>query len=122
LNGYYYLASPYSKFATGIEQAWIDVCKQAAILIEAGIPVYSPIAHTHPIAVHGGIDPYAHAIWLPADLPLMQGAKGLIICMMQGWEESYGISEEIKEFEKAGKQIIFMTPGIVPEHILAKAA
>jgi hypothetical protein len=114
VSGYWYLASPYSKYKAGIEQAWRDICKEAALLISAGIPVYAPIAHTHPIAIEGKIDPYAHAIWLPADLPLMQGAKGLIVCMMQGWSESYGIGEEIKEFKAAGKTIIYMTPGEVP--------
>ncbi len=114
MSGYWYLASPYSKYDAGIHVAWMDICYEAANLIRAGIPVYSPIAHTHPIADHGDIDPYDHTIWLPADLPLMQAAKGLIVCMMQGWEESYGIGEEIKEFKKTGKPIIYMTPGKVP--------
>lgn len=114
MSGYWYLASPYSKYTTGIEEAWSEVCRQAALLIENKIPIYSPIAHTHPIALFGKIDPYAHAVWLPADLPLMQRAKGLIVCMMQGWEESYGINEEIKEFKAAGKPIVYMTPGEVP--------
>jgi hypothetical protein len=113
-NGYWYLASPYSKYQAGIDAAWKDVCQQAGLVIQSGVPVYSPIAHTHPIAIYGNIDPYAHSIWLPADLPLMQNAKGLVVCKMQGWEESYGIEEEIKEFEKAGKPIVYMTPGEVP--------
>jgi hypothetical protein len=111
---YWYLASPYSKYAEGIEAAWQHVCEDAALLIRNGVPVYSPIAHTHPIAVHGNIDPYAHDIWLPADEPLMQAAKGLIVDRMQGWEDSYGISVEIAAFTKAGKPIIYMTPGEVP--------
>lgn len=115
MPSYYYLASPYSKYEHGIVAAWEDICEQAALLIKAGIPIYSPIAHTHPIAVHGEIDPYAHSIWLPADLPLMQAAEGLIVCMMPGWKESYGISEEIKEFEKAGKPIIYMSPDTIPD-------
>jgi hypothetical protein len=112
---YYYLASPYSKYPLGIEKAWQHICEQAALLIEAGVPIYSPIAHTHPIAVYGKIDPYAHDIWLPADLPLMQQASGMIVCMMETWDKSYGISEEIKEFTKLGKPIIYMTPDVIPD-------
>jgi hypothetical protein len=119
---YWYLASPYSKYEYGIVAAWEDICEDAGLLIKAGVPVYSPIAHTHPIAVHADIDPYAHDIWLPADAPLMEAAHGLIVNMMPGWKESYGISVEIKAFEDAGKPIIYMSPGIVPEQLLCKVA
>lgn len=54
---YWYLASPYSKYPAGIEAAFQDICKQTALLIRHKIPVYSPIAHTHPVAIHGEIDP-----------------------------------------------------------------
>jgi hypothetical protein len=112
---YWYLASPYSKYPDGIRAAFEDVCKQTALLIRHKIPVYSPIAHTHPVAIHGALDPYAHDIWLPADEPLMHGAKGLIVCQMPTWDISYGIGVEIKAFEAAGKPVVYMTPGVVPE-------
>jgi hypothetical protein len=111
---YFYLATPYSKYPAGIECAFIEACKQTALLIEAGIPVYSPIAHTHPIAIHSGLDPLDHSIWLPADKPMMDAAKALIVCKMEGWESSYGISVEIEEFHKAGKPVYMMTPGVIP--------
>lgn len=105
---YWYLATPYSKFKAGRVAAWEEACKAAAVLIRQGKPVYCPIAHTHPIAEHGQIDPYDHSIWLPADEPLMRGAEGLLIVKMQGWDESYGISEEIKVFQSMGKPIEYM--------------
>ena len=119
---YWYLASPYSKYPAGLEAAFQEVCRQTALLIRHGIPVYSPIAHTHPIAIHGGMDPLDHGIWLPADLPLMRAAHGLIVCQMATWDQSYGIGEEIKEFTKLGLPIIYMEPGVVPPELLAKAA
>lgn len=116
---YFYLASPYSKYPDGIHAAFEDICKQAALLIRHNIPVYSPIAHTHPVAIHGGIDPYAHDIWLPADEPLMRMARGLIVCKMATWESSYGIGVEIKQFEADGKPIYYMEPGVVPQELLS---
>lgn len=105
-SGFWYVGTPYSKYAAGIEQAWTDACLACARLIEAGVPVYSPIAHTHPIAVLGEIDPYAHDIWLPADRPLMEAAHGMILLMMPGWRESRGIWHEVEHFWRAGKPVV----------------
>lgn len=58
---FYYLATPYSRYAAGIEAAFQAASEQAAILVRHGIPVFCPIAHTHPIAIHGDIDPFDHA-------------------------------------------------------------
>ena len=65
-------------------------------------------AHTHPVAVYGGIDPYDHSIWIPADKPLMEAAHGLLVCKMKGWEESYGIKVEIEHFEAEGKPVHYL--------------
>lgn len=115
---FWYLATPYSKFPAGIEAAFVVACQAAALLIRAGVRVYSPIAHTHPIAVHGGIDPYAHEIWLPADEPFMDAARGLIVLRAESWEKSYGISKEIEHMQKLGLTIIYMDPGTVPDELL----
>lgn len=115
---FYYLASPYSKYVGGIEAAYQHVCAQAALLVSCGVPVYSPIAATHGIAVHGGLDPLDHGIWLDADETFMQAARGLIVCEMEGWESSYGVQYEIDAFRGMGKPIIHMTPGHIPHCLL----
>lgn len=107
-DGYHYLASPYSKYPHGLDAAFIEASKAAAMLVQAGIKVFCPIAHSHPIAEHGRIDALDHDIWLPADAPLMRAASGLIVCKMETWEDSYGISVEIGDFEAAGKPIHYM--------------
>ena len=111
---YWYLATPYSKFEGGLDAAYIAACEQAAVLLRAGIVVFSPIAHSHGIAKHGHIDPLDHNVWLPADAPLMQAAHGLILCCLPGWQESYGMEEERKAFANAGKPILYMTPWVLP--------
>ncbi len=99
-----YLATPYSKYKPGIEQAFIDAAKLAALLMRAGVNVYSPITHTHPI------DPFDHAIWMPFDEAMMTAADVLLVAHMQGWQESFGIAHEIKFFEDAGKPIFDLDP------------
>jgi hypothetical protein len=105
---FWYLATPYSKDPRGIESAFQDACRATGALVRMGVPVYSPIAHTHPVAIHSGMDPFNHTIWLPADAPMMNAASGLIVAMMPGWAESYGISEEIGVFRASGKPVLFM--------------
>lgn len=101
-----YLATPYTKYKGGdIERAFVDAAKLAARLMLSGIKVYSPIAHTHPLAIHGGIDPLDLSIWLPFDEAMMTAAHVLIVAQMDGWEESKGIAHEIKFFEDHGKPI-----------------
>ena len=117
LVSFYYLATPYSKYPGGIEEAFKVACRAAADLIRAGVRVYSPIAHTHPVAIHGDIDPYAHDVWLPADEPFMRSACGLIVLRAESWEQSYGIKVEIEEFKKDGKPIFYMDPGAIPEEL-----
>jgi hypothetical protein len=119
-RGYFYLATPYSKYKDGIEEAFKEACKQTGYLIRNSLPVYSPIAHTHPIAIHSYMDPYDHSIWLKLDEPMMDNAYGLIVCMLDGWEDSYGVKHEIEHFTKAKKPIFYMEPFTVPEEIKAE--
>ena len=111
---FWYLASPYSAYPGGIEEAYRVACAETARLISAGVPTFSPIAHSHGIAVHGDLDPLDHAIWMPADRPMMDAASGCIVLRMPGWDTSRGVAEEMMAFTRAGKPIRFMTPGQVP--------
>lgn len=108
ISPFWYIGTPYSKHPKGIHIAFEDACRASAALVEKGYLVYCPIAHSHPIAIHGNIDPYSHDIWLPVDTPFMQMAGGLLIIQMPSWKDSYGLSEEIKNFEKSNKPIKYL--------------
>lgn len=100
-----YIATPYSKFDSGIERAWIEACKVTAEFVRRGISVYSPIAHTHPVAIHGGIDPLDHELWMAMDKAMMEAASELYVIHMVGWKESKGITMEIAEFKRTQKPV-----------------
>lgn len=104
--GYWYLATPYSCYRAGITEAFEEACRVSACLIRSGVRVFCPIAMTHPIAIHGGIDPLDHTTWMPQDRPLMDSATGLIVCEMPNWESSKGIREEVNIFHAADKPIM----------------
>ncbi len=105
-----YLATPYSRYRYGTVAAWEAACRIAGHLIKAGQLVYSPIAHTHPIARYGGVDPLDLAIWLPFDQAMIDRCDVLIVAHLDGWDESVGVAHEIAEFEKAGKPIFDLVP------------
>jgi len=107
-GSYWYLASPYSAHPRGIFRAAREACEAAAYLIARGVRLYCPIAHTHSIAICGGLDPGDHDLWLPADRPFIDGACGLIVLMLDGWDKSKGIEFERSCFAQAGKPLIRM--------------
>jgi Domain of unknown function (DUF1937) len=103
-----YLGTPYSKYPAGLEQAFVDACNLCGKLLQRGLIVYSPIAHTHPVAMHAGLDPLDHKIWLPFDEVRMNKADAMLVAMMKGWETSKGIQHEIDYFMQARKDVYFL--------------
>ena len=103
-----YVGTPYTRYKGGIDAAFRDACKVTARLVAAGINVYSPIAHTHPIAIHGGLDPLDLTLWLDFDAAMMMKADGMIVARMDGWERSSGVQHEIDVFTAANKPVFHL--------------
>lgn len=115
---FWYVASSYSRHPLGIEEAFRIACANTGLLMKRGIRVFSPIAHTHPIAQHAGIPPKAgYDFWLPQDQPIAYHSRGLIVLKTEGWSDSHGVSVEIGWFNGWGKPIVYMEPGIVPAEL-----
>ena len=114
LDSFWYVATPYSKYPTGLDAAWRAACEQTVILFRAGIPAFSPIVHTHPIALAGNFDPLDLDLWLRVDRPMMAAAHGLIMCRLPSWQESSGMEHERRFFAERGLPVYYMDPGVVP--------
>lgn len=112
---FWYLASPYSKYPGGHNAAFEEISRNAGLLLSHGVHVYCPIAHSHPISLYGDVSLDSYDIWLPADKAIFQFAEGMIVCMMDSWQTSHGVNWEIKEFTEAGKPIVYMVPGVLPD-------
>lgn len=110
---YWYLATPYALYPEGKQAAYEAAKEQTAYLLSKGIPVYSPIVHNHPISLldslkdkDGDFD-----FWIKlVDVPLMQGASGLLVCCLESWERSKGIVFEIDWFNQNNKPIKMFWP------------
>lgn len=108
----YYLASPYSKYPGGLERAFKDICIISADLVRRGYAVFSPIAHTHPIAIQGGLNPLDHSLWLPFDEPMMRACTAIAVAMLPGWKDSYGVDFEIKQFKAMAKPEFYLRTNV----------
>jgi Domain of unknown function (DUF1937) len=98
-HGYWYVASPYSKYSGGMVAAHSEAVHFTADLLRVGVPAFSPIAHSHYIGLWGAL-PHTWDFWKEADWPMLHAADGLIVLMMDGWRESVGVSEELASFRK----------------------
>lgn len=108
-EGLIYLASPYSHEYPGIrEKRFKEVCMIAGNLIKAGYQVFSPIAHTHPIAVHASLELDFNA-WIKFDTLILEKSDFFIIALMSGWVNSTGVRKEIEIAGELGKPT-FMLP------------
>lgn len=102
----WYLASPYTKYRRGPRVAFYDAAEAAGKLTAAGLVVYSPIAHSHPIATFGDLDALDGAFWERVNRPMMRALHGLIVLHLEGWEDSAGVAVEIAEFGRMRKPVI----------------
>lgn len=89
-----YLASPYTDpDPVVMEQRFDAVCRKAGELMNSGEVVYSPIAHTHPIAVRAEL-PRDWEFWQRFDREMLRCASEIRILKLPGWETSKGVRAE----------------------------
>lgn len=107
-RGPVYLATPYSHPDKEIrEQRFREVSRVAGDMMRRGEHVFSPISHTHPIAVAGNL-PGEWAYWRTYNTVMMQSCSRLVVLMQAGWRESAGVRAEIDMAREMGLPVEFM--------------
>ena len=93
-----YLCSPYSHPDPAVRHArYLAVCKKAAELILQEQVIFSPIAHSHPISEFMPPDKVTcFDTWMSVDVPILRRAETLAVLMLDGWQQSRGVAEEIR--------------------------
>lgn len=105
-----YLASPYTHSDHAVmEQRFDAACRAAGKLMAEGHVVFSPIAHTHPIAVRCEL-PRGWNFWERYDREFVLASEKVVVLMLPGWRESNGVSAEIKIADAAGIPVEYMEP------------
>lgn len=103
-----YLASPYSHPDPEVRRQRFDtVCFAAAGFMREGHHIFSPIAHTHPIAMQGDL-PKGWEFWAEYDRKIIAVCGELWVLQMDGWRESQGVAAEVKIAEEYGLPVRYV--------------
>lgn len=109
-NKLIYLASPYSHHLPNVVDEHFNlVCIACAKLMKMGAFVYSPIAHTHPVAMVGEL-PTDWTFWEAYDTLMLEACGELWVLTLPGWTESKGVTAEIEIMSVLGKPIYYVSP------------
>ena len=106
----HYVASPYTHFPEGREQAWKEACAATGKMMQLGIQCFSPIAHGHALTSHSDLDPLDAELWKLIDQKYVEMCDALIVLKMEGWTSSEGVNHEIREFKKTDRPIYLIHP------------
>jgi hypothetical protein len=105
-----YLASPYSNPDPAVRHArFEEACRVALWLMDSGLAVFSPIAHSHPIEQCcgrvEGLD-----FWMKQDIAVLRHCSKVIVLRLWGWEQSKGVAREIELAEQLQIPVEYIDP------------
>jgi len=84
-----------------------EACRIAGELMGQGLVVFSPIAHTHPIAV-ACLLPRDWQYWEKFDREFIAASDKVVVAKMHGWKESRGVRAEIEIASGLGKPVEYL--------------
>lgn len=103
-----YLATPYSHDDANVMVQRFNIANRvAATMLKQGIHVYSPISHSHPIAMQHGL-PKGWDFWERHDRLIIEHCGKVVVLMQDGWRESIGVEAEIQIAEEMGIPVEYM--------------
>jgi len=113
-----YLASPYSHEEDDVRAfRYAECCRAVALILQSGrFNVFSPIVHSHPLALHHGMGG-TYENWKEVDEDWINRCDELWILMLPGWKESVGVNAEAKYALDHGKAIRQFLPENLQEKL-----
>ena len=83
--------------------------KAAGLLMRRGLFVFSPISHTHPIALACDL-PRGFEYWGSYDRAMLARCGKMVVLKIDGWQDSVGVQAEIEIARALGITIEYMDP------------
>lgn len=109
-NGVYYLSSPYSSpDPEVVNRRYLEIDEIGYKLLMRGITLIEPIAASHMKSLKFKM-PSDAAWWRTHYTRQIAVSTGVIVAMMDGWDKSVGVQEEIAIAKKMGKVVIYYNP------------
>ena len=107
-NSLIYLATPYSHPDAAVrEQRYREVNRVAVDLVRKGMHIFSPISHSHALAVAGDL-PKSWEFWETHCRAVLQACGGMFVLMQEGWKESVGVQAEIGLATEMGLPVAYL--------------
>ena len=105
-----YLATPYTHpDPVVVEWRFKTVNRVAARLMGEGLHIFSPISHTHPIATDAENPlPTGWEFWRDYDFAILSCCRALYVLTLDGWQQSTGVTAEIKMAKELGIPVTFI--------------
>jgi len=105
-----YLATPYSHPDPDVRLArYHTVNRVAAKMMRLGDIVYSPISHSHQMAIDYGL-PTDWGYWARSCTTIVSACAAMVVLRQDGWRESIGVTAEIEVARKHCLQIGYLDP------------
>lgn len=117
----FYLASPYSTPTTynnvpaDKEKRHLEAQKYGAYLHAKNYALIEPIATSHFKATKFNF-PQVFSAWQKRDEALIAVSNGIIVCNMDGWEESVGVTSEIEFALSLSKPVFLVYVSAIYRH------
>jgi nucleoside 2-deoxyribosyltransferase len=103
----YYWASPYSHPDKAVMEARYQEASDLAVeFIKEGFFLIEPIAMCH----HKDQLPKGYEYWKTRDRRFIKKSDAVIVCLMDGWKESVGVTDEIAYAKELGKPVYGLDP------------
>jgi hypothetical protein len=100
-----YLASPYSNSDPQVrEDRFRAACIAVGYFMYRGEHVFSPIAHSHSVALHCEL-PTEWYFWQQYDRFMIDMCSSVRVLMLPNWEDSVGIKAELEMAVELGKPV-----------------
>lgn len=103
-----YLATPYNHPDPEVREGrFRAACTIAGYFLSHGVYVFSPIAHSHSIALARDL-PHDWEFWRQYDRQMLSMCSELWVVEMDGWGESVGVAAEIEIARELGLPVKFV--------------
>lgn len=105
-----YLASPYThKEEIVRDRRFEQISEFTADLYQNGISVFCPIAYSHILATCFGLRG-DWEFWKKLDCDFIDRCDEVWVCVLEGWRESVGVTDEIAYAKQTGKPVKYVYP------------
>ncbi|HUV65665.1 MAG TPA: DUF1937 family protein [Sedimentisphaerales bacterium] len=113
MDGITYLACPYSHTsATRRATRFAAANRAAGYLMRRGEFVFSPISHTHPIALACDL-PLGFDYWEAFDRAILAHCSRIVVLAIPGWTSSTGVKAEIEIAKEMSLPIEYLYPDTI---------